>query len=69
MSNRKINYQHLSQWCQNLRGQVIVCENTKSDWLPFLPFISQHGIKHRTTEAIWCNHLTGYEMQQQTLFR
>lgn len=30
-----IDYTHLSEWCQQRRGQVIVCENQGADWLPF----------------------------------
>jgi hypothetical protein len=37
--------------------------------MDFNPLIKQRGSVKTTTEAIWCNHLTGYEMQQQTLFR
>lgn len=53
-SNKKINFDHLSEWCRSRNGQVIVCENTKADWLPFQPIKSIVGtIGLKTTEAIW----------------
>lgn len=33
-----INYSTLSHWCQNRKGQVIVCEIHGAKWLPFQPF-------------------------------
>lgn len=30
-----IDYEHLAQWCNELDGQVIVCENLGAEWLPF----------------------------------
>jgi len=64
----KIDYNHLSKWCQSRIGQSIVCENTKSDWLPFVPFRQLKGIKHRTTEAIWSNLPTAFDNQQLSIF-
>ena len=50
-----INFQELGEWCKSRKGQVIVCENTKADWLPFKPLVEMRGQKHTTTEAIWTN--------------
>jgi len=36
-------------------GQVIVCENTKADWMDFKPLKKMKGSLHTTTEAIWTN--------------
>lgn len=36
--HNKIDYRQLANWCLNLTGQVIVCENEGADWLPFMPF-------------------------------
>jgi hypothetical protein len=33
--NSSLNFTHLGDWCRSLPGQVIVCENTGADWLPF----------------------------------
>ena len=66
-SNKKIDFDKLGKWCKNRNGQVIVCENTKADWLPFKPMIDMQGIMFKTTEAIWSNHKTNYDAVQQTL--
>lgn len=57
-SNKGWDYQILSKWCQSRLGQVIVCENTKANWLPFFPIGSLSGSKFTTTEAMWCNDLS-----------
>lgn len=55
---KTINYSDLAAWCQERRGQVMVCENVGADWLPFNPFLvskATHG-KDRTgvsKEALW----------------
>lgn len=65
----KINYQHLSGWCQGREGQQIVCENTKATWLPFKPMVEMRGAngKH-TIEAIFTNLPTSYDCRQAELF-
>lgn len=65
--NKEINYTHLAQWCKSRQGQIIVCENTKSDWLPFWPMRKMSGAYSKTTEAIWSNHRTGFEVIQNSL--
>ena len=54
-SNKSINFPELSEWCKSRIGQVIVCENTKADWMPFHPIKKMRGNKHVTTEAMWTN--------------
>jgi hypothetical protein len=49
-------------------GQVIVCENTKADWLNFKPVIEFTGTQKLTTvEAIWSNIQTNYDCEQTIL--
>lgn len=50
---KDIDYDHLAGFCRSRVGQVIVCENTKADWLPFRPLVEISGMRHRTTETIW----------------
>jgi hypothetical protein len=50
-----IDFDYLKKWTLAREGQVIVCENTKADWLPFTPLRKMHGSLHTTTEAIWMN--------------
>ena len=51
-----INYQELSKYCKERRGQVIVCENTKSNWLEFEPLVKIAGARKKSTECIWTNY-------------
>lgn len=55
ISNKNFDYINLSDWCKERLGQVIVCENTKADWMKFVPLIDLKGQLHKTTEAMWYN--------------
>ena len=69
--HNKIDFNLLSNWCKERRGQVIVCENTKADWLQFKPiknFYGANGYNEVTTEAIWTNLPTSYGVEQGSLF-
>jgi site-specific DNA-adenine methylase len=61
-NNKTINYAELADWCKSRKGQVIVCENTKADWLPFKPFSRLRGNVHNSTEAMWCNQPWEYQL-------
>jgi site-specific DNA-adenine methylase len=67
-SNKQIDFKILAEWCKSRNGQVIVCENTKANWLPFKPMIDMQGAIYKTTEAIWSNQKTNYDNQQISLF-
>lgn len=67
-SNKKINFIDLAEWCKSRLGQLIVCENTNANWLPFIPMVKQNGIVKRTTEAIYTNYHTHFNNLQQRLF-
>jgi site-specific DNA-adenine methylase len=55
--SRDIEYLKLGRWCQQLPGQVIVCENAGANWLPFKPFCTSKSTHHSgsTTnqEVVW----------------
>jgi hypothetical protein len=60
--SKSINYPHLGEWCQRLKGQVIVCEAYGADWLPFRRFkkmrtgrAGQGCSESEGVEAIWTN--------------
>ena len=55
MSSKMLDFSELAEWCNTRKGQVIVCENTKADWMDFTPLRKMHGSKHTTTEAMWTN--------------
>jgi len=68
-SNKHIDYLELAEWCKSRNGQSIVCENTKSDWLPFTPFKKiQGGANTNTMEVMWSNFKTNYDNMQMGLF-
>lgn len=67
-SNKNIDYSKLAAWCKSRNGHIIVCENTKADWLPFKAMKDLSGVYQTTTEAIWSNFETAYDMQQLSLF-
>lgn len=52
---KNFNYGACRQFCETRRGQVMVCENTKADWMKFKPLVDIYGQRHHTTEALWTN--------------
>lgn len=65
----KIDFAQLSEFAKSRMGQVIVCENTKADWMDFKPMSKMRGANlGYTTEAIWSNRETAFDYQQQKLF-
>jgi hypothetical protein len=64
MPSTDLDFSKLSDWCMSRNGHVIVCENTKANWMDFKPMRSMKGAVHTTTEAIWSNYPTEYDMQQ-----
>ena len=52
----KMDYNFLSKWCQDRKGQVMACENQGADYLPF-KFLTEHqGSIKKNTEVIWINN-------------
>lgn len=49
-----LNYKQLSIWCQNRRGQVIVCEKNGASWMPFkLLRNNKNSLNKVYKELIW----------------
>jgi hypothetical protein len=67
-SNKNLNFDSLGEWCMSRSGQIIVCENTKATWLPFMPVKTISGSVKKSTEAIWCNDEVNYDRTQKTIF-
>lgn len=64
-----LDFSSLAEWCKSREGQAIVCENTKANWLPFRPVKMINGTANTfTTEAIWSNLPTDYDVEQLSLF-
>jgi len=68
-SSKNLDFIKLADWCKNRNGQAIVCENSKADWLKFMPIKQMQGSVHKTTESFWSNHKTNYDYVQQSLFK
>jgi len=63
-SNKNIDFKELAEWCMNRKGQVIVCENTKADWMDFKPLKRIQGSRNTNTiEAMWTNIETQTQMK------
>jgi site-specific DNA-adenine methylase len=69
--HKNIDYTNLKEWCLSRNGHIIICENTKADWLEFRPIkniYGANGYKEITTEAIWTNRQSSYGVIQGSLF-
>lgn len=62
-SSKNIDFNKLSEWSVERKGQVIVCENTKANWLPFEPIKNIQGSIYKSTEAIWTNIKTEKQLK------
>lgn len=59
----KIDYKYLRNWLNDLKGQIIVCENVGNTWInvrplveiPFTHFKNSDDYKKKTTEGIYYN--------------
>jgi site-specific DNA-adenine methylase len=66
--NKHIDYEVLADWCVSRNGQVIVCENTKANWMSFYTLQEMTGTAHTTTEAIWSNYPHNFQARQASMF-
>lgn len=66
-SNKHIDFKSLAEHVTTREGQVIVCENMKARWLPFVPFKVQNVLTGAHAEAIWTNYHTHFNNVQQKL--
>jgi len=54
-----VDFQRLADVCRQARGQVIVCEYSDADWLPFSPLKANRASVGRTyQEGLWTNEGT-----------
>lgn len=57
----EIDYEHLGQWCDERRGQVIACDQFGSTWRPWNHIAKIQATPHRTgegrvsSEVFWTN--------------
>lgn len=67
-NSKKIDFIKLGEWCKTRDGQVIVCENSKADWMDFKRMIKLNGQMYETTEVIWTNQHSIFDNIQTSLF-
>lgn len=53
VKNKHLNYGDLKEYCLSREGHVIVCENSKANWMEFTPLVEMNGQLHKTTEVIY----------------
>jgi hypothetical protein len=53
VNNKHINFEDLAKWSIQRNGQIIVCENSKADWMDFKFLSDLSGSKNKTKEVIW----------------
>jgi len=51
--NKKLDFTELGDWCESRKGDIIVCENSKADWLDFKPLVEMRGNKYKTMECVY----------------
>lgn len=73
-THKDIDYEYLALWCNERKGQAIVCENIASPkWLPFRKLADIKGGQHingrlkRSIEVIWCSDERDWPMTQSSL--
>ncbi len=62
------DYDALAKWCLERKGQIIVCESSRADWLPFVPLVKIRGNTRSYTEAIYTNNNLAAPGEQGLLF-
>ena len=64
-SNKSIDFDELLKWCKSREGQIIVCENSKANWIDTIPLKSVFGQNHTTTEAMWYREANNDQMARK----
>lgn len=53
---RQLDFTALRKWIESQKGQIIVCENNKADWMDFKPLVFNQGAQNNNMlECIWTN--------------
>jgi len=52
-----VDFDHLSRWCRDRSGQVIVCENAGASWLPFESLGEVKSTSGYSHEVMWTNEV------------
>lgn len=54
--HKNIDYSFLNKWSMERDGQIIVCENSKADWMQFETLRKMQGSLHKTVECMYTKH-------------
>lgn len=65
-SSKNIDFNHLSAWCKERQGEVIVCENNGALWLPFTHFSSFRNFQNKQKHEVV--YYQGFNEIQLSLF-
>lgn len=65
-SSKNIDFTHLSEWCKQRQGEIIVCENEGATWLPFELFKTVQNVLNRPTQEVV--YYQGFTETQLNLF-
>lgn len=49
-----VDYSDIARWAKARAGQVIVCENSGAEWLPFTPLATTKSTTGVSEEVVWC---------------
>lgn len=66
-NNASLDYADLATWCTSRSGQVIVCDQDGSDWLPWNGQVSARDGAHGGYQEVWWTNMPDPRPRQQSL--
>jgi len=51
-SSDLIDYEHLAHWAKNRQGEIIFCEGSHGNYLPFQPLLELKGVAGKTSKEV-----------------
>ena len=51
--NKEIDFKELAKWCKERKGEVIVCENIKANWMNFEPLTISNQTRGKGIEVVF----------------
>lgn len=62
--SKSIDYQSLAKWSLARKGQIIFCEGTNGDYLPFEPLLTLMGVAGKRSEERLFHHINRRESRE-----
>jgi hypothetical protein len=53
--SRSLDFAELGMWCRERQGQILVCEQSGADWLPFSGSAKGRGMQGEQDTLLWSN--------------